>query len=515
MFRNRIDCALLIPFLVTSWSFAQSDQPYTLGPDSMVQAEVPTGTVETFTWKDSQVYPGTIRRFHVYVPAQYDESVPAALMVFQDGHAFVDPKGWFRAPTVFDNLIHQRQMPVTIGLFVDPGHRKEKLPEQPGTSPGPENRSVEYDSLDDKYVTFLLTELIPQIQKKYRISDNPEHWGICGNSSGGICAFTAAWQRPDRFRKVISHIGSFTNIRGGHVYPALIRSEEKRPLRVFIQAGQNDLDNRFGNWPLANQQMDAALRFKDYDSKFVMGVGGHSGNHGGSIFPDTLRWIWRDFAINQEFITTQPESRDADWWIKRHQSKLAEKEKMGQVDLLMVGDSITHSWENGGKATWDKFYADRKALNIGFSGDRTEHVLWRIENGAIDGIRPRLTVIMIGTNNTGHRQDPAIQTAAGINRIIGQIQQRIPETKILLLGVFPRGAKPNDPMRQLNVGINEIIETLADQTRVWYLNIDDRFLDEEGTLPKSIMPDFLHPNEKGYEIWAEAMEPMIRDLLDD
>ena len=293
----------------------------------------------------------------------------------------------------------------------------------------------------------------------------------------------------------------------------MIRTEKKRPLRVFIQAGEHDLDNRSGNWLLANQQMDAALRYRNYDSKSVFGKGGHTSNHGGSIFPNTMRWIWRDFAIDQDFITTKPDSRDEAWWVARHQAKKAEKEKLPQVDLLMIGDSITHSWENGGKSTWMQYYASRNALNIGFSGDRTEHVLWRIDNGAIDGIEPRLAVVMIGTNNTGHRQDPAIQTAAGIKRIVGRLQTRLPQTKILLMGVFPRGAKPNDPLRQLNDAINEIIHTLADDEQVFYLNIAHRFLDQDGNLPKSVMPDSLHPNAKGYEIWAEAMEPMIKKLL--
>jgi enterochelin esterase family protein len=244
---------------------------------------------------ESRVFPGTIRRYWVYVPAQYDAAAPAAVMVFQDGHAYVDPKGQFRATIVMDNLIHAGAMPVTIGVFVDPGHKKPQLPDRPGWNPRPENRSVEYDTLSGDYARFLLDEILPAVGRDYVLTENPELRGICGISSGGICAFTVAWERPDAFRKVLSHVGSFTNIRGGHVYPALIRKTERKPLRVFLQDGAGDLDNAHGNWPLANQEMAAALRFAGYDYQFVYGTGGHNGIHGGAILPESLRWLWRDW----------------------------------------------------------------------------------------------------------------------------------------------------------------------------------------------------------------------------
>ncbi len=276
-------------------ALAQAEpERYEHGPDSHRQPGVPRGKVEQFVWRDSKVYPGTIRRYWIYVPAQYTADRPAALMVFQDGHAYVSEQGDFRVPIVFDNLIHKGDMPVTIGLFVDPGHRKKQLPPKPGWRPRPENRSVEYDTLSPDYGRFLLTEIIPQVQQRYRLREEPEAWAICGISSGGICAFTVAWHFPDRFRKVVSHVGSFVDIRGGHNYPPMIRKTPRKPIRVFLQDGERDLDNRFGNWPLANKQMAAALRFAGYDYKFVFGKGGHNGNHGGAIFPDTMRWLWRD-----------------------------------------------------------------------------------------------------------------------------------------------------------------------------------------------------------------------------
>jgi enterochelin esterase family protein len=274
---------------------------YPLGPDSFRHEGVPRGKVSAHEWRESRVYPGTLRRYYVYVPAQYDAKKPAALMVFQDGHTYIKEDGDFRVPVVFDNLIHKHDMPVTIGVFVDPGHKKPELPKEPGWKPQPENRSVEYDTLSADYAKFLLTEILPAVRMDYPFMDDPEGHAICGISSGGICAFTVAWERPDEFRKVLSHVGSFTNIRGGDRYPGMIRKgSEKKPLRVFLQDGSNDLDNEHGNWPLGNKQMYAALKFRGYDVKFEFGEGAHNGNHGGAILPDSLRWLWRDYKLNEK-----------------------------------------------------------------------------------------------------------------------------------------------------------------------------------------------------------------------
>jgi len=275
-----------IPLIAT----ANATDDYKPGPDSMPKEGVPKGKVEgPFVW-ESKIFEGTKREYYLYVPAQYDPAKPAALMIFQDGHQYVNNDRDYKVPTVFDNLIHSGEMPVTIGLFINPGHRGDKFPESRWKS---NNRSVEYDSLGDKYARFLIDELIPEVAKNYKLTDDREQRAICGVSSGGICAFTVAWERPDYFSKVLSHIGSFTNIRGGHVYPAIIRKTDNKPLRIFLQDGSNDLDNAHGNWPLANQQMAASLKFKKYDYKFVYGDGGHTHKHGGSILPDSLRWLWR------------------------------------------------------------------------------------------------------------------------------------------------------------------------------------------------------------------------------
>ena len=201
------------------------------------------------------------------------------------------------------------------------------------------------------------------------------------------------------------------------------------------------------------------------------------------------------------------------WWMPRHKEKLAARKSRQQIDLIMIGDSITHGWEGGGRKVWGQYYAQRHALNLGFSGDRTEHVIWRLQHGEVDGISPKLAVLMIGTNNAGHRQDKPDDTAAGVKAIINELRDRLPQTKVLLLAVFPRGRDANDPLRKLNDATNGILAGYSDKERVFYLDINAEFLEDNGELPNSIMPDLLHPNEQGYEIWAKAMEPMVQKLM--
>ena len=298
MSRKNVVALFLICNCLSPLHGDEEKQPsFDLGPDSKRQDGIPRGKVTRHEWR-STILDGTLRQWYLYVPAQYDGTKPAALMVFQDGHAYVCGAGDLRVPIVFDNLIHQGAMPVTIGIFLNPGLFTDTIEGRQGWK-APKgvkrNRSVEYDSLNADYVTFLEKEILHEVRKDHNLSEDPSMRAICGMSSGGICAFTAAWQRPDLFRKVVSHIGSFTNIRGGHVYPALIRKGEKKPLRVFLQDGSNDLDNAHGNWWLGNLQMEKALLFRKYDFKTVWGTGGHSGKHGGAIFPETMRWLWRDW----------------------------------------------------------------------------------------------------------------------------------------------------------------------------------------------------------------------------
>jgi enterochelin esterase-like enzyme len=261
---------------------------YVLGPDSMVQPDVPRGEITTFKW-ESKVFPGTTRDCWVYVPKQYDGKTPACVMVFQDGGGYQNAKGQYRAPVVMDNLIHKKEIPVMIGIFINPGTFPAKDKKK-----GSRNRSFKYDTLSPQYAEFLEKEILPEVGKKYKLRSDAAGHGICGASSGGICAFTVAWERPDLFSKVLSHVGSFTNIRGGDRYPGIIRKAAKKDIRVFLQDGSNDLDNQAGNWYLANLQMEKALQFKKYDVKTVWGDGGHNGKHGGATLPDAMRWLWRD-----------------------------------------------------------------------------------------------------------------------------------------------------------------------------------------------------------------------------
>ncbi|MBL69834.1 MAG: esterase [Verrucomicrobiales bacterium] len=263
---------------------------YKLTKYSERQKGVPRGKVSTHIL-ESTIFKSTRREYSVYVPAQYQADKPACVMVFQDGHAYLKEDGDVRTTVVFDNLIHQGEMPVTIGVFVNPGHRGEAFPDNRWRA---NNRSFEYDSLGDQYARFVLEELLPAVGEKFNLSGKAADRAICGASSGGICAFTVAWERPDAFSKVYSMIGSFTNIRGGHVYPSWIRKTAKKPVKVFLQAGRHDLDNSHGHWPLANEQMAAALKFMGWDHRFEYGDGKHDLKHGGVLMPEALRWLWAD-----------------------------------------------------------------------------------------------------------------------------------------------------------------------------------------------------------------------------
>src|SRR6266446_1292203 len=280
-------------FLLALASLAIAAEEYPLGLDSQPQQGVPQGEVKKSSFESSTLFPGTRRDWWLYIPNQYNAAKPACAMVFFDGGGFVKPDGQIRVPVVFDNLIAKKEMPVTVGIFINPGS-------VPATDPGKAgrgNRSYEYDSMGDLNARFVIEEIIPEVRKLVKLTDDPAGWGACGSSSGGIAAFTLAWERPENFRKVISYIGSFTNIRGGFAYPALIRKSKDapKPLRVFLQDGAADLDNLHGDWPLSNKDMAAALKFAGYDYRFELGTGGHSGKQGGAILPDVLRWLWRDW----------------------------------------------------------------------------------------------------------------------------------------------------------------------------------------------------------------------------
>ncbi len=211
------------------------------------------------------------------------------------------------------------------------------------------------------------------------------------------------------------------------------------------------------------------------------------------------------------------ESWAIDWWLPRHEEKLAEARKLVAAgygpELVFIGDSITQGWEKEGREVWQRHYAGYHALDLGFGGDRTENVLWRLQHGELDGLAPKVVVLMIGTNNTGHRAEDPATTAAGIKRLIDEIRQRSPDTKVLLLAVFPRGEQSADPLRAINERVNRIIASEADARSVYFLNINAALTDPDGTLSKDVMPDLLHPNAKGYAIWQREMQPLLQELL--
>lgn len=279
---------VLVTCLLGVTMTASAEGPYPVDPDSTVQADVPQGKVEKFHFAQSRIYPGTQRDYWVYVPAQYDAKKPAALMVFQDGEGYMNPKGANKATIVMDNLIHKQEMPVTIGVFINPG-----VVPAPGPSAQPRfNRSFEYDDFSDKYARFLIDELLPEVEKRYSISPHPDHRGICGASSGAIAAFNVAWFRPDSFRRVYSMIGTYVGLRGGDEIATLVRKTEPKPLRIFLQDGSNDNNIYCGDWWMANQMLERSLRFSGYDVEHVWGEGQHSHQHGGAIFPQAMRWLW-------------------------------------------------------------------------------------------------------------------------------------------------------------------------------------------------------------------------------
>jgi enterochelin esterase family protein len=260
---------------------------YATPPDAREHPGVPKGTVRQMPAWQSRIFAGTIRDWWIYVPAQYRPETPAAVMVFQDG---AGPKDY--VPVVFDNLIARGDMPVTVGVFIQPGTFSDKR----------SNRSVEYDTLSDQYARLLLDEMLPEVAKIVRLRPDAANRAVSGMSSGGIAAFTVAWERPNEFSKVLSWVGSFTNIAsgasgrdGGHNYEAMVRKTPKKPIRVFLQAGANDLDNASGNWTLANLTMAKSLAYAGYDYRLEYGQGFHSVAHGRALLPDSLRWLWRDW----------------------------------------------------------------------------------------------------------------------------------------------------------------------------------------------------------------------------
>lgn len=251
--------------------------------------DVPRGELRQVPgWDQTDIFPGTVRGVSIYIPRQLANTDEPNVIVFNDGQAYADVTGPVRAPLVLDSLIHAGELPPTVGVFVMPGRAADADP----AAPNPQ-RSFEYDSLTDDYVRFAKSELLPFVEQEIgtKLAADPARRMIVGISSGGICAFNAAWHDPTCFGRVLSHCGSFVNIRGGHNFPYLVKSTPRKPIRALLTSGAKDANIIIGNWSLANTMMAAALEYAGYESKFVFGEGGHSLNHGGAIFADSLRWL--------------------------------------------------------------------------------------------------------------------------------------------------------------------------------------------------------------------------------
>jgi enterochelin esterase-like enzyme len=312
---SRLTITLTVALAIPLAAFAQSapvqttdsDAFYKLGPDSLPQDGVPKGEIRGPFTVASNAYPGTQHTYWVYVPAQYDPAVPVSLMIYNDGQAFMNPDGDMRAQNVMDNLIFRRELPVMMVVFINPGGRPDQ-PEPNASVWGDRttNRPTEYKSLDDKYARVIVDELMPVLYKEYNISKDPERHGIGGSSSGAIAAFTVARQRPNEFRKVLSNVGSFVDLRGGNAYPDIIRASEKKPIRIFVCDGRNDnrgqrareAYNEGRDWFYQNVRMMQVLSAKGYDLNYAWGINKHGQKMGGAILPDMMRWLWRDHQFS-------------------------------------------------------------------------------------------------------------------------------------------------------------------------------------------------------------------------
>ncbi|CAN5553537.1 SMP-30/gluconolactonase/LRE family protein [soil metagenome] len=349
-------------------------------PASVEQAGVPKGEILKLTFEDSKIFPGTWREYSVYIPAQYDGQKPACVYVNQDGIQF-------NAPTVFDNLIHNNEMPVTIGVFVPPGKVRAANPD---LALDRFNRSFEYDGLGDNYVRFILEEILPDVEKQktsdgrsIRLSKNGNDRAIGGSSSGAVCAFTAAWERPQEFSRVFSAIGTYVGIRGADRYPTLIRKVEPKPIRVFLQDGTNDLNIYAGDWWKANETMERALAFAGYEVNHIWGEGAHNNQHGTAIFPEAMRWLWKDWPQPVESAGSNNQVlKDIlipgeDWELVGQEYSFTEgtiANAEGEVFFQDIPNSKTYKIDRGGKLSSLSLDA-KKASGTAFGPDGKRYVV--------------------------------------------------------------------------------------------------------------------------------------------
>lgn len=410
-----ITAALISPVI------AADEEKYQVHPDMVVKEGVPAGTITKDVFAESAIFPGTTRDYAVYVPAQYEASKPAALMIFQDGMGYLKD-----VPVAFDNLIHAGDMPVTIALFVNPG----VVPEA-GESALPRfNRSFEYDATDGRYARFLLEEMMPFALKDYNITTDPNLRGLCGSSSGGIAAFQAAWERPDQFRRVFTTVGTYVGLRGGNELPVLVRKIEPKPLRIYLQDGSNDNNIYCGSWWVANQDMLASFQWAGYEVNHTWGKGGHNRKQGTAIFPDVMRWLWQGWATDP-VVRTHPDQSQSkaqeflipgeDWQLVSEGHSFTEGPAVNAAGELYFSDieqskiwkvattgEVSLFAENTGRTNGLAFGPDGKTL-YGCQGEPGGLVSWQTDSKVLTvhqaGVKPN--DVVVASDGTIYFSEPA------------------------------------------------------------------------------------------------------------
>jgi gluconolactonase len=386
MMKNAFLIALL--FLRISAFSQLPEEVYPVDSASVVHPGIPKGELIKLRFDSSKIFPGTSRDYWIYVPSQYDPAHPACVYINQDGIQW-------NAPVVFDNLIFRREMPVTIGIFITPG---VVVTTDPANGLSRFNRSFEYDGLGDAYARFLLEEILPEVEKQHttdgrtiRLSKNGNDRAIGGSSSGAVCAFTAAWERPKEFSKVFSSIGTYIGLRGAERYPTLIRKYESRPIRIFLQDGANDLNIYAGDWWMANQTMERALIFSGYSVQHVWGEGQHNGKQGSSVFPDAMRWLWKDWpAPTQTGSTKNQVLTDIlipgeDWQLVGEHYKFTEGTAVnsaGESFFQDIPNSKTYKIDGEGKLS-DLNINAKRASGTSFGPDGRRYVIAGATNQVI------------------------------------------------------------------------------------------------------------------------------------
>ncbi|WP_018617485.1 SMP-30/gluconolactonase/LRE family protein [Segetibacter koreensis] len=498
---------LIILLLAKITTFAQtSSETYPEDSASVEHAGVPKGEVLQFTFSNSKIFPGTSRDYWVYIPAQYRPEKPACVYINQDGVQW-------KAPVVFDNLIYNKEMPVTIGVFINPGIVKAL---DSSTAPDRFNRSFEYDGLGDSYARFVLEEILPEVEKQkasdgrvIKLSKSGNDRAIGGSSSGAVCAFTAAWERPTEFSRVFSAIGTYVGLRGANDYPTLIRKYAPKPVRVFLQDGKNDLNIYGGDWWKANETMERALSFSGYEVQHVWGEGQHNGKHGTAIFPSAMRWLWKD-------------------WPKPVNAGNSKNQFLNDIlipgnDWELVGQGYTFTEGTATNAAGEVFYHDipnSKTYKIGLNGKLTALPLnaKKASGTAFGGDGRRYVVAgetkQILSYDAAGKEHVVTDDISGNDLVVannGNIYVTAPDgsekpSKLYLI-------KPNEPKKEVDAGLKFAngIALSPDQTQLYVTESATHWVwvyqvQPDGMLVNKQRYGWLHPSDIEVNAWGDGVK---------